>query len=123
MNLGQEQSSRDTRPRFIGVLNCNDSFENRTVMDVRQVLKLASLGRQYRAVQRHVVIFYASHIQRRVVRAGLDADIALSPTDHPEIIPGNATADFRVAGLDMFSHELTSGRSICRLHKVARETV
>src|ERR1700691_2912352 len=114
IDLGQEYAGRDPRSRLIGVLDRDDSLENGAMVDVRQMLELDGLRWQHRGVQHHVVVLDAGHVQSGVVRSGLDADIALSPPDRPEIFLGNPAANFGVAGRKLLRHFAVTRRSLVR---------
>src|SRR6202521_4495924 len=86
------------------MLNRDDSLEHGPMVDVRQVWELDRFRWQHGGVKQHVVILDASHVQSRIIRSGLDSDIALSPADHPEIFLGNPAANLGVASRKMLWH-------------------
>ena len=101
IDLGQEQACCDSSSRFVGMLNGHDSLEDGAMVDVRQVREFERFRREHGGVKHHIVILDAGHVQRCVIRSGLDSDIALSPPDHPEIFLRNPAANFGVASRRM----------------------
>src|ERR1700683_561502 len=114
MNFGQNDSGGDSCSWLFGMLNRDNAFQYRTVVDVRQVWKLHRFGRKHGGVKHHVIILDARHMQGCVVRSGLDSDVSFAPANYPEIFLRNPAADFGIAR-GMLRHFESTRRSLMRL--------
>jgi hypothetical protein len=77
------------------MLNGHNSLEDRAMVDVGQVREFERVRGEHGSVKHHIVILDAGHVQRCVIAARLDADIAFPPSRSPRNIPGGSDIQFR----------------------------
>ena len=66
------------------------------------------------------VILDAGHVQGCVIRTDFDSDVALAPTNRPEVFLGNPAANFGIVSRKVLRHFEFARRSLTRFWWVSQ---